>query len=442
MVKFIWQIGAVVLLAGGAGTMGNSQPTGTRKDLIGVEFDRGAPTGEVTVRRSVVARLLSEAPRVDGRPDDRAWREAAVLGPLNRIGTAKPAPVETRVSVGHFDGVLYVALQCDEPEAARGRGGDAVEILLDPRHERRAAFAIIIASDGTMMDYLLDASNQKLDWDSQCIAVAAETDRGWAAEVAIMRTSLADPRNDIIGFNIARRRPGTEGKPFTWSPSGPSFERGDQLGNLCFETRPCSIQKVEVGWPHVGENRICIWLQNGADRDLRLLAGLSTSGPEGKADKSKYKIVLPAKKAGQYGFSHRISAAGVCDLAFVLADEESEQVIARFTRPGLEVAGVPLVMEPVAEAGDGRALHTRFRALLPEREVADVTFTVMLRKTGALDAIEKRAESGPRSGSGIIRIRTDELEAGEYSVDLYLSREGGVFAHVGREFSVPAKRIP
>ena len=441
------------LLALAAGLARAEEPEAAPRVQVSLSFDDPAPPPELAATRTVLARLLPNAPRVDGRLDDEVWRQASALGSFYRIGTKQTAPFETDVQVGHFDGVLYVGAQCEEPDPARRAGqaamvrdqpvwgGDALEVLLDSLHDRRTVHAVVVNPAGSVADYLVVGAMKNLGWDSGCLAAVGENESGWSVEMAIPRFSLDSPENDIIGFNVVRQRSDTEGAPFTWSPASELYEEGAWLGNLSFETHPCSIQKVEVGWPYVGSNRIRVWLRNATDRDQNLRVGLATRRPNRKVDQSKYRFTLPAGKVVQYGFSHRFGAAGRCDLVFALMQEKHDQPIARFLRPRLDVAESPLVLELV-KSGAKEAVRARFRILLPMRDLSGVRFAVSVRAPQEYRTLGRREVRSPASRSGEITVDAGNLPAGEYQLVAYLSRGGKVFAHVREAFAVAPQPKP
>ena len=419
---------------------------------VALNFDPPQPASELPITRTLLARRLSEAPRIDGRIDDKAWRSASTLGAFHYAGTTKkPAPIRTHAFVGHFAGVLYVAAQCDEPDMKRLGGqaevesetsimsGDGFEICLDSFHDRRIARRVIINPAGAVAECVAikRLPDLVLPWDSHCVSAVAKNANGWSVEVAIPRSALDAPHNDIIGFNLIRRRPGTEGAPFAWSPTPAGSEPFASLGNLSFETRPCSIQKVEVGWPYVGNNRVRVWLRNGSTRDLKLHVSLATRRPDRKVDRSRYKLILPAGKITEHGFAHRFGASGRCDLVFTVMDEADEHTIAQFMRPNLEVADSPLVLESARPGRNGTMLRARFRILLPMHELADARLVAQVRDLKSSRRPGTFTVDGPESRSGEVEVGIAALPTGEYRLNLRLSKNDVQLALARQTFTVP-----
>ncbi len=272
-----------------------------------IAFDHAVAPSGLEIISTVIARVLPEAPTIDGRLDDEAWNQASALSPLLKIGTTTPADPGTRVLLGHFRDVLYVGVQCDEPDPKRRLAPaflaqdqrvwdtDSVHIFLDSTLDRRSTEVIVVNPAGSVSDFVLADGQQDLRWDSGCTARASENESGWAVEIAVPRVSLMNPANDIIGFNVVRRRPETPGEPFTWNPAPDLRGHARWLGNLSFQKSPCSIEKIEVGWPYAGRNQIRLWVRNETSVEQRLRARLVSRTMDGKVSRSRYKLTLPGK---------------------------------------------------------------------------------------------------------------------------------------------------
>jgi len=436
-----------VMIFGVLGHAAAQVPAPSRRGLMSLHFDDPAPVSELDITRTIRAPRLKEAPRVDGRLDDEAWERATTLGPLRCAGSGRAAPVDTRVRLGHYEGVLYVGARCREADERRRRAAaadariedrDMVEILLDSRLDRRNAWVIAVGPGGEVIEFAAGGSGRDTAWDSGSEVAVRSDGQGWAVEMAVARSALESPRNDLIGFNFVRRRPGTEGAPFTWNPAPRAFEEGRWLGTLSFETYPCSVHKVEVGWPHVGENRFRVWVHNATDREQSLRAGIVTHEADKRVHQSKFRFAVPANATAQYAFSHRIRAAGPCALAVRLADEATEKTVAEFVRPNLDIRPSALSLDPPTE-GEGGILRLKFRILLPRRGLAEMKMAATVRGAEDLRTVTRVLRRGPPSRTGEILIRADALKPGTYQVDSHLWHRKTTVARARKEFTIPAK---
>lgn len=431
---------ALLLLAGALG----AQPA----PVVFFRFDPAEAPSDLTLTRSILARMLPAAPVIDGRLDDEVWRQASTLGPLSRVGSAEPAPVETQLSVGHFKGTLYVGIQCYEADRGRrwrreivGRDAqsmtdDGIALLFNARNDRAGLSVVVVSPLGGTATYRTAGGQKDVGWRPEMQVRCAENEFGWAVELALPRAALETPGNDVIGFNVVRRRPGTAGEPFAWNPAPAAFEQGAYLGLLCFETRPCAIQKVEVGWPHAGRNRVRVMIRNDGDQDQKVRVGLSTRRSPTSADRSRYRFTVPRGQAVQYGFTHRIGTAAPCDLEFVLTEEESNRVIARFTRPGLAVAAGALALEKPEV--DDRTVGVRFALNMPRQEYAGGVLTAAVREAGSLRQVAVGAAGVIPARAGLIRILAPGLPPGDYQVHVWLTRDGEVQARALQDLKLDA----
>jgi hypothetical protein len=145
------------------------------------------------------ARRTSAPPRIDGRLDDEAWSHAVPLRSfVQNFPEENTAPTEaTEVRVLYDDHALYVAIRCDDREAARivapiarrerpDLESDYVALQLDSRGDRRTAFGFAVTAAGVQFDNTIyDDTEMSLDWDAVWPSATSRDDRGWTAELAI-----------------------------------------------------------------------------------------------------------------------------------------------------------------------------------------------------------------------------------------------------------------
>jgi len=444
-----WGMWAVFLLMGLPGPA-VAQDNGETVAPVAVVFHAARPVGELALTRTALARLLTECPLVNGRLDEAAWKGASVLTPLCRAGSARIAAPRTVAMAGYYAGFLYVGVQCDEPNPERRTGiprardqcspeDDCVEVLLDSMLERDGIKAILVNPAGAVADYAVAGQGRDIGWDIECVAAAAPTATGWAVEIGIPRRALDNPINDIIGFNIVRRRRGTAGEPFSWNPAPATCESGEALGCLAFQRRQVTVQKMELGRPYVGANTFRVWLKNETPEGLLVRVGLATHVAGEAADTSRYLIGVPPGRTLIYALSHRIRTPGRTDLAFTVLDHEMGDPLARVTRPGLDVLASPLVLT-ADEEGDGTGVRFDFRILLPKREMSEASLFAIFRDPATGRLLGSDRTGWVTSRSGIVSVDTAALPAGTYRLDVRLERGGKTFASVGRDVAIVAPK--
>jgi len=410
---------------------------------VAVVFHAARPVSELALTRTALARLLPEAPLINGRLDDAAWKGASALTPLCRVGGTRIASPLTVVMVGYHGGSLYIGVQCDEPDplrrTRRNLAGDrqpaeenCVQILLDPVLARGPVQVISVNPAGAVTGYTVGEGRRDTNWHIECVAAAAPTPTGWSVEVGIPRRALDNPINDIVGFNVVRRRPGAAGEPFAWNPAPAAYEHGEALGRLAFQRRLVTVQKVELGRPYVGENTFRMWLKNETAEQRMIRAGLATHVAGEAADTSRYVLRVPPGRARIYALSHRIRTAGPTDVALTLLDYEMGDPLVRVTRRGLNVSASPLVLTPKGE-GNETGLVFDFEILLPKRDLKKVSLHAVFRNPATGRSLGGDRTRWATSRRGIVSVNGDALGPGTYRLEVALERDGKVLASTARD---------
>ena len=130
-----------------------------------------------TVVRAV--RAAPNAPQVDGRLDDEAWRAAPPLTEFLQKNPVEGAvPTEsTEVRFVYTDRALYVGFRGydREPDRVYGRlmrrdqraAADGFSVIIDSYYDRRTAFEITLNPSGTRRDVFIynDGRGQDQSWD-------------------------------------------------------------------------------------------------------------------------------------------------------------------------------------------------------------------------------------------------------------------------------------
>ena len=205
--------------------------------------------------RSSVAEVPAGSIRIDGKPDEAAWKKASVIC-LTGLNDA-PAEVRTFVRCLRDAENLYVSWVCEEPEMADGvvpefRKDDpdiwkseCVEFFLNPTGERSGYFQWMIARGGAFADLRKNMKNgvpaSDFKWDSGAIVKTAQGADSWSVEMAIplARLGTCNPENLAANFTRTRVRKSTSPMTYhTWSPFVKQYNDVENFGSLTFGEVP------------------------------------------------------------------------------------------------------------------------------------------------------------------------------------------------------------
>lgn len=171
-----------------------------------------------------------------------------------------PAVEPTEIRVAYDDRALYIAVRARDSRpdgiVARHRqrdqiartesirqgfrygGDDLVLVMLDPFHDRRAAYVFGTNPNGAEFDALVsnDGQDANLDWWGVWQVAAARTADGWSAEFTIPFRSIRYPVGSRApwGFNVVRftARTNEESLWTSWSRDNEGFHRVSLAGHL------------------------------------------------------------------------------------------------------------------------------------------------------------------------------------------------------------------
>ena len=145
---------------------------------------------------------FEQAPLIDGRLDDDAWKQAAVFGDFYQVqpGDNTPPSKPTEVRVGFDAKTLYFAFRAfDEPEKVRATIAkrdavdvdDYVAVLLDTFNDERKAYALYFNPLGVQGDAVF-TEGRGFDFSVDILmeSKGVMTEDGYTVEVAIPFKSL------------------------------------------------------------------------------------------------------------------------------------------------------------------------------------------------------------------------------------------------------------
>lgn len=202
--------------------------------------------------------LLSKAPVVDGDPTEPAWQEAFTSERFY-LTTSRWAPRravgKSRFYIGHYDGVIYVAILGFEDDLTklvvtrRDRDSeiwrdDCCEIFFDPSNTEHDVAQFIINAGGVLQDSRGGIGQSAIeDFNVDCQYQAQIFyDRGyWAAEFAVEARLLEDKpitEDTLWGINIVRTRIGAGSEHCQWWPTFGQAHNFSYFPLAVFEVRP------------------------------------------------------------------------------------------------------------------------------------------------------------------------------------------------------------
>jgi len=214
-----------------------------------------------TLREMAVCPRLQEAPVIDGRLDDVAWRGALALADFEELGSDSQAKNQTRVRLGFSDKALFVSFECLEPNIEglrhldREHDGavwddDCVELMIDPEPwEPGTQYHLIANALGQQYDG--DERGKRWNPDGGWRSVTAKHAGKWSVEIEIpfkalgvkapsrghvwrmnfMRENYASPENSTWGHNPTKNLDNPMSMRFV------VFESRDLVANGDFEAQ-------------------------------------------------------------------------------------------------------------------------------------------------------------------------------------------------------------
>ncbi|NOY81982.1 MAG: hypothetical protein GXP31_13375 [Kiritimatiellaeota bacterium] len=175
------------------------------------------------------------APRIDGKLDDPAWKNAEPATGFYVFGRTSVAEQKTAAWITYDDTNLYIAFDC--PETARPLnvsseklwGRDAVDVALNPCGDRKTFLQIIVDANGEFDQFSHSPDGKKFKWDGVRVA-AGRRQGGWTVEIAVPLKSM--DLKPVKGFkwsgNFVRYRAGDPMSTWSFMP-GPAINDPERM---------------------------------------------------------------------------------------------------------------------------------------------------------------------------------------------------------------------
>ncbi len=158
----------------------------------------------------LVIPFLSQAPKIDGRLDDKVWQEEALrIEDFLQFAPVEGARPEDAIKayLGYDHRNFYLAFRCNDRQASRIRASitrrdnniedDWMLVMLDTYNEKRRAFSFFINPLGIQMDAIRieegGGDSFDMSWDAVFSSEGQIDERGYSIEMAIPFKSIRFP---------------------------------------------------------------------------------------------------------------------------------------------------------------------------------------------------------------------------------------------------------
>ena len=201
-----------------------------------------AAAAQAPAPRTLEAKRVNGIVKLDGVPDEAAWKTAAKMDKLvefrPKIGAPEEDAVRTEAWLMYDDLGIYFAGFCHERTRdsiayeLKGRDGfgtnDYVGIIFDTYHDKLNGFEYFVTPLNEQWDAKMtpggnDNGGEDFSWNGVWQSAAKIHDKGWSFEIFIPYGAIRFGTKDVQdwGLNITRRRRKTE-QQYTWNPIDPN----------------------------------------------------------------------------------------------------------------------------------------------------------------------------------------------------------------------------
>ena len=250
-----------------------------------------------------------QAPVIDGKLDDPAWKKAEVI---TLIPDKKNLPIEVRSTVRTLrdKDFYYFGFECEDkgtPDSV-ARPFDShdlwrdsgVEVFLSPDKNRERCYQLMVNASGSMADLVCVKGVNDWSWNSGAVAKSVITPgKGWTTEIKIPRSSMEKASESGMLANMTRRYtpPKRKGISYVWGPFYVKHNNEiDHFGTLRFKPEE-ETNLIKDGDFDREPNKkrpsdLGAWYREGKGKFLAATDYLLTG---------KYSAYLDSAFPGQYG---------------------------------------------------------------------------------------------------------------------------------------------
>ncbi|MFL5468585.1 MAG: DUF5916 domain-containing protein, partial [Gemmatimonadaceae bacterium] len=174
-----------------------------------------AAPASALARASAAAVAAPQAPVIDGRDDDAAWKSAP---PIRGFRVFDPKEngdptFETEARITYDPQNLYVFVRMFDPHPDSivsllsrrdvKTQSEQVKVMIDSYHDRRTGYEFAVNPAGVKRDYYTyDDSREDVTWDAVWDVSTRVDSLGWTAEFRIPLSQLRYPKADSLTFGV------------------------------------------------------------------------------------------------------------------------------------------------------------------------------------------------------------------------------------------------
>jgi hypothetical protein len=183
------------------------------------------------------AKRVTSPIKVDGIPDDEAWKTAPVMTDLIEfrptVGRKENPETKTITYLLYDDEGIYFGGKCFErtkdsiAKELVGRDGfgtnDYIGLVFDTYNDKQNGFEYFVTPLGEQWDAKMTSDGEDFSWNAVWKSGAVIHNDGWTFEMFIPYSAIRFGKADVQtwGLNITRRRRKTE-QQSTWNPIDPN----------------------------------------------------------------------------------------------------------------------------------------------------------------------------------------------------------------------------
>ncbi len=177
-----------------------------------------ADGGVIAIKKTMQTQRISTPPKIDGKLDDAAWVDIAVISDFlqDDPDPGKPQTYKTDVKVIYDDQAIYVAARMYDVSkdsilkelTKRDEEGnsDLFAVFFDTFHDEINALGFGVTSAGVQLDAKYSSQGEDFSWNAVWESELTFLDDGWAVEMKIPYSALrfSNQETQVWGVNFYR----------------------------------------------------------------------------------------------------------------------------------------------------------------------------------------------------------------------------------------------
>ncbi len=392
--------------------------------------------------------FVEDAPRIDGKLDDDAWKTITPITDFTQIWPedGSPATERSEVKIAYDRDYLYFAFKFydDNPELIRAknleRGGrndrdDHAYIALDTYQDKRNAYLFEMNALGTQDDATITDESMTIDsfsWDAVFLSETVIDEDGWSMEVSIPFRQLRFPKGDEVSMGLMiSRMVNRKNERSMWPPIGLEF--GSSFGALSAVSQYGTLTGLKD-------------IRRGKNIEIKpyVIGGAQKIRPDLAEEATENEFTKDLGVDFKYGITSNLTLDLSVNTDFAQVEADNVQLnLSRFSLFFPEKREFFLERSGLFEHGNSRSTQTFFsrrigfradtllQTLVPEDILAGARMTGQVGRfsIGVLN-IETGSRMGDLLGSRsanntVARVRTNVLQRGSVGAIFTNIQRGG-----------------